>query len=107
MKQQKNHVNSKNIFINKRFPKFEAQIKAESTKKGFVKSTKNCSFAVLDKKSDYSTSHVTVNDIQVLETIDLQTVKKIFAGNKRKFARDDDIESDSPTAVTSLQMRKK
>ena len=108
LNQGKNQVNGKNIFLNERILIFEAQIKAEASKKGFFTSTKNCSVSVLVKKSDNSTSNVTVNDIQELELLPRKLSKNLSVVAKGSLQKTMISNLIAPRlAVTSRQKRKK
>ena len=44
-------LKGKFIYLNKKLPKYEAEIKAEADKKGFITSAQNCSVSVFVKKA--------------------------------------------------------
>ena len=77
--------------MNERLPKFEAELRAESNRQGFITSTKNCSVSVLVKRNNNDTGYHNINQISGLENVK-NPIKR--ENQKMKYCLDDDDKVD-------------
>ena len=91
LKTAKNSLNKKPIFLNERLPKFEAELRAEANRQGFITSTKNCSVSVLVKRNNNDTGYHNINQISDLENVK-NPIKR--ENQKRKYCLDDEDKVD-------------
>ena len=73
LRNKKNAIKGKNIYINELLPECEAQIKAEATKRKLITTTHNCVVSVLVANNEQKPQFVRVNEIEELDQ--LTTIK--------------------------------
>ena len=85
--------NNANICMNENLPKYDAEIKAEAQKQGFVTSTKNCKVSVLVQKNNV-TSFKNINFVEDLGKIE-NPIKRAISKQKydNKSRNGDDVKS--------------
>ena len=71
---KKNAINGNNIYIKEPLPEYEAQIKADATKRNLIRKTRNCVVSVLVANNEQKPQFVRVNEIEELDK--LTSIKK-------------------------------
>ena len=81
LKTAKNSLNKKPIFLIERLPKFPAEVRAESSRQGFIISTKNCSVSVLVKRNNNDIGYHNINQISYLTKSKTRSNEKTMKEN--------------------------
>ena len=92
LKKEENEINDRNIFINEHLPKFDAELKNEANKQGFITSTNNCKVSVLVSKANNTIGYHRINYTSDLANVP-NAIKRKDASNKHKHEKDNDGKS--------------